>query len=245
MFGTGGLDFYNGASIAVNQDVVLVTINYRTNFFGFSNAPELPTGTQNAGFLDQRLALQWVQQNIAQFGGNPAKVTIFGESAGGYSVKQLLANPPSPLPFVAAIMESQQALDPFNGLAAYNRVVANVSCKGAPSELDCLRSVPVQTIKNFIEENLEFFGPVQEDGTSTADIRPSINAGTFAKVPILMGTNANEGRVFLSLVGLESSAKFLDFVGGWLGLNVKQGLGLILSQLTANGVMSDYDALDR
>lgn len=243
-FGGGSLDFYNGASFAVNQDVVIVAANYRTNMLGFSNSPEIPVGFQNAGFLDQRLALQWVQENIAQFGGDPNKVTIFGESAGGYSVKQLLANPPYPLPFAAAIMESQQALDPFNSLDAYNSAVANFSCTSAPSHLECLRNVPVQDLKDYLDETLAFFGPVQEDGTSTQDIRPSINSGKFAKVPIMMGTNLNEGRVFEALLGLENSTSFLDFIGGWLGLDVKQGVGELLAQLTAQGVNSTYIAVD-
>jgi carboxylesterase 2 len=56
----------------------------RLSIFGFSGSPEIPFGEQNSGYLDQRFALQWVQDNIAQFGGDPTKVTIFGESAGGY-----------------------------------------------------------------------------------------------------------------------------------------------------------------
>lgn len=104
-FGTASLPIYDGGSLAVSQDVVVVTANYRTNIFGFSNSPEVPFGSQNAGFLDQRLALRWVRENIARFGGDPSRVTVFGESAGGESVKQLLANPPSPLPFSAAIMQ--------------------------------------------------------------------------------------------------------------------------------------------
>jgi carboxylesterase 2 len=62
--------------------------------FGFSNSPEIPFGKQNSGFLDQRMALQWVQDNIKQFGGDPDSVTIFGESAGGYSVKHCPSAPP-------------------------------------------------------------------------------------------------------------------------------------------------------
>ena len=84
-FGTAGQASYDGSSFAANQDVIVVTTNYRTNVFGFSNSPQIPFGQQNSGFLDQRQALTWVSENIAQFGGNPSGVTIFGESAGGYS----------------------------------------------------------------------------------------------------------------------------------------------------------------
>jgi len=66
---------YDGASFAKNQDVVLVSFNYRTNVFGFPMAQDLPASFQNLGFLDQELALAWVQDNIAQFGGDKSKVT--------------------------------------------------------------------------------------------------------------------------------------------------------------------------
>jgi carboxylesterase 2 len=67
---------YDGASFAKNQDVILVSFNYRTNVFGFPMAQDLPVSLQNLGFLDQELALAWVQDNIAQFGGDKSKVTI-------------------------------------------------------------------------------------------------------------------------------------------------------------------------
>jgi carboxylesterase type B len=67
---------YDGASFAKNQDVVFVSFNYRTNVFGFPKASDLPSGGNNLGFLDQELALAWVQDNIAQFGGDKSKVTL-------------------------------------------------------------------------------------------------------------------------------------------------------------------------
>ena len=67
---------YDGTSFAKNQDVILVSFNYRTNVFGFPMAQDLPASLQNLGFLDQELALAWVQDNIAQFGGDKSKVTI-------------------------------------------------------------------------------------------------------------------------------------------------------------------------
>jgi carboxylesterase 2 len=67
---------YDGTSFAKIQDVVLVSFNYRTNVFGFPMAQDLPASLQNLGFLDQELALAWVQENIAQFGGDKTKVTI-------------------------------------------------------------------------------------------------------------------------------------------------------------------------
>lgn len=82
LYGNNGVEKYDGSYIAANNDVIVVVPNYRTNIFGFNGSPQVPVGERNPGFLDQRLALDWVQRNIAAFGGDPTKVTIFGESAG-------------------------------------------------------------------------------------------------------------------------------------------------------------------
>jgi len=74
--GTASLPLYDGTSFAENQDIVFVSFNYRTNVFGFPTAQDLPASRNNLGLLDQELALAWVQDNIAQFGGDPRKVTI-------------------------------------------------------------------------------------------------------------------------------------------------------------------------
>jgi carboxylesterase type B len=75
-FGTASLPTYDGVSFAKNQDVVFVSFNYRTNVFGFPTALDLPTSRNNLGLLDQELALAWVQDNIAQFGGDKSRVTL-------------------------------------------------------------------------------------------------------------------------------------------------------------------------
>lgn len=180
--------------------------------FGFSNSPQIPFGHQNSGYLDQRLALTWVQENIAQFGGDPDKVTIVGESAGGYSVKQLLANPPSPLPFRAAILESQQAGLLQTGPIGYDAVLAKFSCDAAPSPIDCLRQVPATSIKSFIESESLFFPPVNNDGTQSNDVRDSIRSKNFANVPFFLGTNSDEFSVFLAGFGLTGGTQLVDKV---------------------------------
>ena len=76
IFGTASLPKYDGTLFAKDQDVVFVSFNYRTNVFGFPTAEELPSSGRNLGFLDQELALAWVQENIAQFGGDKSKVTL-------------------------------------------------------------------------------------------------------------------------------------------------------------------------
>ncbi|CZR58487.1 related to triacylglycerol lipase V precursor [Phialocephala subalpina] len=203
-FGSGSLATYNGSVFAGFQDVLIVTFNYRTNIFGFSNSPEIPVGQQNAGYLDQRLALQWVQDNIAQFGGDPSQVTIFGESAGGWSVKQLLAQPPAPLPFRAAILESQATMFTGSGLTLYQQTLKNFKCDTSPAPLTCLQQVSAEEITTYISTSALDFPPSNDHVTSTTDIRPNILSKQFADVPIIMGTNANEGRVFAAAAGLDS-----------------------------------------
>jgi carboxylesterase 2 len=75
-FGTASLPTYDGASFSRNQDIVFVSFNYRTNVFGFPAAQDLPASGNNLGLLDQELALAWVQDNIAQFGGDKNQVTL-------------------------------------------------------------------------------------------------------------------------------------------------------------------------
>lgn len=111
--GTGSFAVYNGVPFAAHQNVIVVTPNYRVGVFGFTPSPELDQ--KNPGFLDQRMALSWVHENIAAFGGDPDAITLEGQSAGAYSVKQLWANPPTPLTFRAAIMQSQSLTAPIDG----------------------------------------------------------------------------------------------------------------------------------
>ncbi|UKZ48112.1 hypothetical protein TrVGV298_002348 [Trichoderma virens] len=80
---------WDGSLMAADQNIIVVSVNYRTNVFGFPRSPQLPLDHQNLGFLDQRFALDWVQRNIHAFGGDPKRVTIFGESAGAASVDAL------------------------------------------------------------------------------------------------------------------------------------------------------------
>ncbi|GKT71929.1 para-nitrobenzyl esterase [Colletotrichum tofieldiae] len=237
-FGTASLPIYDGSSLAITQDVVVVTINYRTNIFGFSNSPEIATGSQNSGFLDQRFALRWVQDNIAKFGGDPSRVTIFGESAGGESVKQLLANPPSPLPFSAAIMQSQQSLLMGSGSDSYKKVLQQFKCQGESSPIACLRRVSATDIKAYIESAALVFPPVNGDGTSVSDVRGSITSKKWPKIPVLIGTTLNEARVFLAVESKTDSSSAMDSALSKVGITSTATKNSILAQYSAKG-MSD------
>ncbi|XP_012892854.1 PREDICTED: cocaine esterase-like, partial [Dipodomys ordii] len=140
----GMASLYDGSVFTAFEDVVLVTIQYRLGVPGFfSTGDQHATG--NWGFLDQVAALRWVQQNIAHFGGNPDRVTIFGESAGGTSVSLHVMSPMSQGLFHGAIMESGMALVPTlisSSIEAVVTMVANLSaCGQVDSEalVGCLR----------------------------------------------------------------------------------------------------------
>jgi carboxylesterase 2 len=223
--GAGSESTYNGSSLAVNHDVVVVTFNYRlgsmslkllhgnrvindSTVFGFPNSPDSPASQRNPGYLDQRLALQWTRDNINAFGGDRANITIFGESAGGYSVAQLLASPPNPLPFVAAIMESPIYLLPGNGTKNWNNVSAHFGCAGSGSSIDCLQKVDAMDLINYIRSaGISLLWPPAIDGvTQVASIPDAISTKSFAHVPVYMGTNTGEVNGFLKTLGIGGSS---------------------------------------
>lgn len=206
--------------------------------FGFSNSPEVPFGQQNSGLLDQRFALQWVRSNIAKFGGDPDKITIFGESAGGESVKQLLANPPSPLPFRGAIMESQNTALIGDGKANYNKVLSHFGC----STLDCIRGVSGTDIQAYVDNEGLQFPPVDGDGTYTSNILPEIVSGKLANVPILMGTNKDEAQIFLAVAGLDNGTSLVEGILELTGLDISSIEDSVLVKYAADGI-EDVSAL--
>ena len=166
------------------------------------------------------LICQRVQKNIAAFSGNPDKVTIFGESAGAFSVDALLTAPifttgGTPAPFRAAIMESGQisySISPqqtMKDTATWSKLADALNCTGSSSEqFACVQSAPAPTIRTIIDEQILDFNPIT-DGVSLA-VNPAAKrqAGEFVKVPVFSGTNAQEGRVFS--VGMSNLTAFLE-----------------------------------
>jgi len=133
--GSGAIDTYDGASLA-QKDVILVTINYRLGVFGYFAHPELVAESPrfsagNYGILDQIQALKWVQQNIAAFGGDPDNVTVFGESAGAWSVHFLTASKLAEGLFHKAIAQSGARLDMRVELDRQSSAGASAAASGA------------------------------------------------------------------------------------------------------------------
>ncbi|KAF5370184.1 hypothetical protein D9757_010633 [Collybiopsis confluens] len=220
-FGTASVPAYDGASITSNQDIVVVTINYRTNVFGFPGTPDLPPAANNLGFLDQELALSWVQQNIAQFGGDPNKITIMvdllflpnyahthyfpsyqGESAGAESVSGLVVRHPVNPPFRAAVLFSGSAADAVElptAFDAFNNFSIAVGCTEVPGplRLACLRNVSTAQIRAYTNgPSSGAFGPLIDDFTIFSNNLERIRTGITARVPILTGNLQNDGTLF-------------------------------------------------
>ncbi|KAG5929016.1 hypothetical protein E4U42_007443 [Claviceps africana] len=204
-FGTGSLPMYDGTSFAANQDVIVVTSNYRTNVFGFPGSPELNLTEQNLGWFDQRLALSWVQRNIAALGGDPNKVTLVGESAGAGGVDALVTSPPYPRPFRAAIMQSGQAsiITPNNDSAeSWKKLTRLANCTDGQA-LRCLGALPATELKSLVERENLHFAPVPDGGVTWA-YTPRIDRrrsrawkSSIARVPVMIGSNADEGMTFV------------------------------------------------
>ncbi|KAL2832450.1 Alpha/Beta hydrolase protein [Aspergillus cavernicola] len=189
---------------AVNGNPVMgISINYRVAAFGFLDSEEVrASGNNNLGLLDQRVAMRWIKKSIEAFGGDPDKITIWGESAGAYSVgAHLVANDgDNEGLFRAAIMESGNAVGPpWNGTdwyqPMYDRIVNKAGCTNSSDTLQCLREVSFDSLYAVAYEGLEWFAAV--DGTFIKEY-PQISTiqGRLAKVPVLIGTNTDEGTSF-------------------------------------------------
>src|SRR5262249_14218117 len=205
--GSGAHAVYDGAALA-RKGVVLVTINYRLGPSGYLAHPELSAespnhSSGNYGVLDQIAALKWVQKNIAAFGGNPARVTIFGESAGSWSVNTLVATPLAKGLFQAAIGESGASFQPGmhlkddrNGLPSAEKVGAAFAKAAGTNSLAPLRAVPAEKIVDLFNNDTEgkkFRTQPNVDGWVFPDeIRAIFAGGKQNDVPVIVGSNANE-----------------------------------------------------
>ena len=198
--GDGSEPRYDGASMA-SKGIVAVTVNYRLNIFGFLALPELSAeapykGSGNYGLLDQNAALKWVQKNIASFGGDPAKVTIAGESAGSIAVSAQMASPLSKKLFARAIGESGAAINPtlFPVSLQDAEKTGSQFIKGFGSPtLEQLRAMSTREIYELYNSSKGFRLPTVIDGYFfTKPIPETFKAREQAMVPLLVGWNSAE-----------------------------------------------------
>ncbi|KAH8732265.1 Alpha/Beta hydrolase protein [Phaeosphaeriaceae sp. PMI808] len=213
--GGGGDRRYNASfivenSVKIGKPVMVVNFNYRLSAWGFlSGSEEFKSNPLNLGLRDQRLALQWVQENIKAFGGDPKKVTIFGESAGGASVGFHLTaySGRDDKLFRGAVMQSGNpinfgSLPDYLGYASqYNELIRRTNCASQTSPLECLRALPADQLNTAINTtsatlNITSWMPVVDGDFIKERTSRQLETGQFVKVPIIDGANSDEGSAF-------------------------------------------------
>jgi para-nitrobenzyl esterase len=203
--GVGDAVWHDGEHLAREQDVVVVHLNHRLNIFGFLSLEELGgpayAGSGNAGILDIVMALQWVRDNISQFGGDPGNVTIFGQSGGGAKVSTLMAMPVAQGLFHKAIVQSGSMIrvqtSDRASAAAYEVFRA---LQRDPKQVDRLAEVPAEEILKAYRQAMSAghaFMPVVDGNTLPHHPFDPTAPSVSANVPLLVGTTQDENRLEL------------------------------------------------
>ncbi|KAF8960251.1 Alpha/Beta hydrolase protein [Flammula alnicola] len=226
-FGTSNFAAYIGRQfVEANDDITVVTFNYRMNIFGQPNAPQfVPNATsgaqaQNFGLLDVNAAIEWVHANIADFGGDPERITIFGQSAGSVAVDAYVYSHANGGRVKGVIMESG-TLDlvlsvPIAKIGTnqanvnvWQTVAKAVGCGTDPTDaqLACMRAVDANVLETAVLNTGTTFDVIVDDVTIFSDTRQRAIAGNFLHVPMLTGTTAQEGDIFV----VEEEILTLDF----------------------------------
>ncbi|XP_034943568.1 acetylcholinesterase-like [Chelonus insularis] len=208
--GSATLDIYDPKTLVSEENVILVSMQYRVASLGFLyfGTPDVPG---NAGLFDQMMALQWIRDNIAAFGGNPDNVTLFGESAGAVSVSMHLLSPLSRHLFNQAIMQSGSPTAPWAMISreeSFERGLRLAEAVGCPHDrknlqavIDCLAAADPLDLVNNEWGTLGIcdfpFVPVIDGSFLDETPQQSLATSSFKKANILMGSNTEEGFYFI------------------------------------------------
>ena len=201
IFGGGALPIYDGSALA-RRDVIVVTINYRLGALGFFSHPALDRSTAggpvNFGLFDQIAALRWVQANIAAFGGDPARVTIAGQSAGAQSVLALMASPMTAGLFSGAIAQSAYGIPSHSRDKARATGVAIATALGHPgaqASTAALRRIPAGRFAD-LAQNLSLApGSIVGDKAVPTPVLTAFQNGRTHPVPLIIGNNSDDASV--------------------------------------------------
>ncbi len=244
-FTAGAGSLYDASVLARKHGVIVVTLNYRLGPLGFLALPGLNAesgdGSGNYGLLDQQAALRWVRDNIAEFGGDPSNVTLFGESAGGLSVCAQLASPRAAGLFDKAIIQSGLCTTPNNNVSAIDAsrrnlaYAARLGCRKA--EPACLRQVAAQKLMSTTVPGLRPLGnlvwsPIYGTTLLPLPLQAAFSQGKFHRIPVLQGTNHDEGRLFISLASPDG--KPMQLYKYWAGT------GLLVGAVKNRQVLAQY-----
>src|SRR5947208_2904313 len=205
-FTGGAARIYDGAVLAARQHVIVVAINYRLNAFGFLALPSLDAespdnSSGNYGLMDQQAAMRWVQNNAFAFGGDPGKVTIFGESAGGASVCANMA-PPTALGLFSPSSAERGCFFPTPTSQAAERqgtaLAKSLGCTKPATAAACMRTKPVAAILKAEPSGGLSWRPVSGGFTLPLSPLRAFETGRYLHVPLLQGSNHDEGRFFVA-----------------------------------------------
>ena len=215
---------YDGTNFA-RKGVVLVSANYRLGLLGFLAHPELSKesgkGSGNYGILDQIAGLKWVKENIAQFGGDPSNVTIFGQSSGGLAVAMLTASPQARELFQRAISESGGGPAATSLKTAEEKGIAHLEKLGA-HDLKAARALSAEVLQKGAEDRGSTTLVVDGEEVVAADRDELLKDSRYNDMPILAGTNSMDGngiaRMLLNMSKSIPSPAFEQIIRGVMGV---------------------------
>lgn len=268
--GAGSTSSYDGENLA-RKGVVLVTLNYRLGIFGFFAHPALTAESEhhasgNYALLDQIAALEWVRKNIEAFGGDPGRVTIFGESAGSWAVNSLMASPLAKGLFHRVIGESGGSFSPMKTLAEAEKAGERVaSTLGAASSITSAAATGTpqgatkDTLKDTLQDTLKTLRakspedllkasneptvrPVVDGWVLPQDISTIFAQGKQNDVPLIVGNNSDEGTTLAPQGALVTSAVFVDGVNKRYGTLGDQFLKIYPAGSDSEAVASFFAA---
>jgi para-nitrobenzyl esterase len=251
--GTTAAQLYDGAKLA-EKGVVVVSVAYRVGAFGFLAHPELSResgkGSGNYGVQDMIAGLEWVRDNIRAFGGDPRNVTIFGESAGGIAVSMLAASPYAKGLFHKVISESGGSFAPSRraaegglsvpSLALAEKTGSEFLGKLGATTIAAARALPAAEIQQAQGPGLgSGFWPVDDGDVLPGDQYVLYSAGRFNDTPVLIGTNSDEGALFIQ--GGVTSAAFQEQIRGGYGEHADELLAVYPNATDAQALQGARD----
>ncbi|CEL06392.1 hypothetical protein ASPCAL07497 [Aspergillus calidoustus] len=252
--GSANSPVYDGSILADENDVVVVSFNYRLNIFGF---PGAPGEIANAGLLDQRLALEWTRDNIARFGGDPTRITVFGQSAGGMSTDLVAyANPEDPIAHGliahSGVVSPRIGSNATDALKTWYNVSQSLGCGGVSAgeeTVTCMRSKTQEEILAAIESHgtsalASGFVPYGDGVVLPEDIAAEAEAGNFAKVPFLAGNTDYEAGFFFILAIAYSNITTIEEVDA-IPWDLIRPLGNLLTRVAFTCPAADAAELRR
>ncbi|KAJ5085969.1 hypothetical protein N7532_010740 [Penicillium argentinense] len=214
-FGGTSIAYYDGTNmVRDNKDLIVVTL--KLNVFGFPNTPGLDPARRNPGLQDQRLAIHWVHENIARFGGDPERITVFGQSAGAGSADMYsYAYPDDPIIKAIILQSGTRTIHPLSySVNDWDRLATALNCGTGLESMACMMESPMIDIIQAMENGTYNFIPTPDEITVFSDYPSRAKQGKLAKLPTLGGFDEKELSFSYSLSSpsINESAVFQDAV---------------------------------